>query len=351
MSRSIPTLHLVGAPGSRRAESVISAWQGTQTGGRVRHAPDLASAKGAPIEGIEVLVLLEAQASDIAAALGTLDPRGLPRWAVVPSSIAEAHLPDYVCADWGVPMLASSIRYAVALLPLRRDNARLRGDLSTIGRRLTHDLRTPLNSISTANEALGDPVIATDSTPLLQRSIAAAVQEAGSLLERVGAVLLASSRPVELQPVDMEEVVWSARQRLDTRLRLAGATIVSCEKWPVVTGVPAFLELVWTNLMLNSLEHGGSKPRIEVGWKRSETETCFWLRDSGPGVAFAQRARLFHPVDRLNELNAPRGYGLSLVQRLMELQSGTTGYELDPVPGGTSYFTLPTIAPALLPVV
>jgi K+-sensing histidine kinase KdpD len=102
------------------------------------------------------------------------------------------------------------------------------------------------------------------------------------------------------------------------------------------------LELVWTNLLLNSLQHGGPTPRIEVGWKHLETETCFWLRDSGPGVAVAKRARLFHPIDRLNELNAPRGYGLSLVQRLVELQSGTTGYHPDPAPGGSFYFTLPT---------
>ena len=343
MSRPIPSLHLVGDPGSRPAHAVLAASEAAQPGRAVRHSPDLATATMASIgEGREVIVLLAGQSEDFKAALAALDPRGLPRWAVVPSSFEEAQLPEFAGGEWSAATLAHSIRFAVNTLALRRENARLQGDLKTIGRRLTHDLRTPLNSISTANEALCDPVIATDSASFLHRSVSSAVNEAGSLLNRISPVFMASARPIEFQPVDMEEVVWSVRQRLDTRVRAAGATIISCEKWPVVTGVPELLELVWTNLIVNSLEHAGPAPRIEIGWRRLPAATCFWVRDSGPGVAVAKRARLFYPFDRLNDLNAPRGYGLSFVQRLVELQSGTTGYDADPLPGGTFFFTLPT---------
>ena len=343
MSRPISSLHLVGDPNSRLAHAVLAASESAQPGRVVRHSPDIAAATLASlVEGPEVVVLLDGQAEDFKVALAALNPRGLPRWALVPTSFEEAQLPEFAGGEWNAVTLAYAERFAVCLLALRRETARLQGDLKTIGRRLTHDLRTPLNSISTANEALCDPVIATDSASLLHRSVSSAVNEAGSLLDRIGPVFMASARPIEMQPVDMEEVVWSVRQRLDTRVRAAGATIISCEKWPVVTGVPELLELVWTNFLLNSLEHAGSAPRIEVGWKRIPAGTYFWLRDSGPGVDAAKHARLFYPLDRLNDLNAPRGYGLSLVQRLVELQSGTTGYDPEPAPGGTFFFTLPT---------
>jgi light-regulated signal transduction histidine kinase (bacteriophytochrome) len=340
MASPIPSLHIVGAAGSPRTHAVLTANETLHPGASVRHSPDVAAASLAPVDSAEILVLLDATADHITAALAAVDPRGLPRWAVVPSSVDEAQSPEFACATWDVPMLMRSMRFAVATLALRRDNARLRGDLITIGRRLTHDLRTALNSINAANEVLAESAIPTHSIPELQRSIRDAVTEANSLIERVGVVFLASSRPFALVPVDMEEVVWNARQSLDQRVRSAGATIISCENWPVVSGVAALLETVWTNLLLNSLQHAGPAPRIEIGWNRMGTATRFWIRDSGPGVALARRSRLFHPLDRLNELNAPRGYGLSLVQRLIEVQSGTTGYVADPAPGGTFFFTL-----------
>lgn len=117
--------------------------------------------------------------------------------------------------------------------------------------------------------------------------------------------------------------------------------IVSPEKCPVVIGLPSCLESVWTNRLSNSVEHGGATPRIELGWERLDAHVCFWIRDSGAGVATAKQAYLFHLFARLHELNAPRGHGLSLVHRLIELHRGTTGYAPDPGRGGLIYFSLP----------
>jgi signal transduction histidine kinase len=344
MLPQLPAVHLVGDAASPRAAAARTASAAVQPGALVRQSSSIAVAIAAPVDGPEVLVLLNASPEDFKIAMAALDPRGLPRWAVVPPGPEDLPRADLVAEGWEVPVLARSMAFAVSLLVLRRSNARLSGDLHTVGRRLAHDLRTPLNSISTANEALAVLAPAAEPASTLHRAIAVAVDEMGGLLERVGTVLIASARPLDRQPVDMEEIVWRAREKLDARLRLAGASILSPEKWPVVSGVASWLEVVWTNLLANSVQHGGSAPHIELGWTRSDALARFWVRDSGPGVALAKRARLFHSLDRLNELNAPRGYGLSLVQRLIELQGGTTSYSPDPMPGGTFSFTLPDSA-------
>jgi signal transduction histidine kinase len=335
------SLHLVGDPKSPRAEAARAAARQVQPAALVRESAAISAAVAAPSDRLEVLVLIEPAPGDFQIALAAVDQRGLPRWAVVeppPDHVDDAAMS---AAAWAPATLARAIGFAVTLLALRRENARLSGDLHTVARRLTHDLRTPLNSISTANEALAGLEIAAEPASTLHRAIARAVDETGQVIERVATLLLAGVRPVVSRAVDMEEIVWNARERNDAGIRAAGATIITPEKWPVVSGVASWLELVWGNLLANSVEHGGPTPRIELGWKHSGTHTMFWVRDSGAGVPPARRAQLFHPFDRLSELNAPRGYGLSLVHRLVELHGGMTGYAPEPTPGGTFYFTLP----------
>lgn len=226
---------------------------------------------------------------------------------------------------------------------LERENARLRGDLRTISRRLAHDLRNPLNCISTAAEALRDPSGPVDAmTEGFTQSIASSVEEAEAIVRRLSTVLKATADPVAPQPVMMDTIVAHTLARLGPRLANAGTAVTQPPTWPAAVGVPAWLDLIWENLLLNSVQHAGAQPRIAVGGEVSGGETRFWLRDSGPGIAPEKRARLFHPLERLHEQGAPRGYGLPIVRRLVELQAGQCGYEAGSGPGGVFFFTLPS---------
>jgi signal transduction histidine kinase len=51
--------------------------------------------------------------------------------------------------------------------------------------------------------------------------------------------------------------------------------------------------------------------------------------------------RLFQPFNLLHRLNATRGLGLSLIQRLVQLEGGRAGYEPRKGGGARFYFTLP----------
>jgi signal transduction histidine kinase len=220
-------------------------------------------------------------------------------------------------------------------------HARLDGDMRTVSRRLSHDLRGPLNSIATTSEAMLDP----DEDPASPRSgfaqsIASSVSDVVRLFDRMNFVLKATTQPPPRQTVIMEEIVWGALQRLEAGLQRAGGSVSKPEKWPVIEGVAAWLDVIWLNLVANSLAHGGPQPRIELGWEPLPDGYRFWVRDQGPGVPPKQEPLLFHPLDRLSELNAPRGFGLPIVHRLVELQGGTCGYERG-TGGSTFYFTLP----------
>jgi K+-sensing histidine kinase KdpD len=229
---------------------------------------------------------------------------------------------------------------------LLRDNARLRGDLLTIARRISHDLRTPLGGIISANEALKEILAETDPSaiPLVASSLDSA-EEMSQLIKRVSFVLKATALPASPQPVSMDETVWATTQRLENRILKSGATISQPASWPEVRGVSEWLEVVWWNLLANALRHAGATPQIELGWREQDGQFQFWVADNGPGVSEARRAKLFQPFQFLHEPDSIHGLGLSIVQRLVELQGGSCRYEPNPRGGACFIFTLPTISP------
>jgi K+-sensing histidine kinase KdpD len=223
-----------------------------------------------------------------------------------------------------------------ALRELAAENERMRGDLRTLGRRFSHDLRTPLNCVSTASELLCK--LPPGSSPaVVSHALLGAVAEVATLVERVSFVLKATADPPPRQLLAMKDIVWAALQRLESRTRKQGATIAQPDSWPQVEGVASWLEIIWGNLIGNSLSHGGPAPRIELGWVRDSAEYLFRVRDHGAGIPVAKRDRLFVPFNLMHELNAPRGLGLSIVRRLVEMQGGRCFHET-PVGGGACFF-------------
>jgi K+-sensing histidine kinase KdpD len=222
---------------------------------------------------------------------------------------------------------------------LLRENARLRGDLLTIAHRISHDLRTPLGGIITTGEILKEILAENSSSPAsLMTPLFDSVDDLAKLIENVSFVLKASANPPAKEIVKMEEIVFRTLQRLEARILKKKATISEPATWPEVNGVFTWLEVVWGNLLANALRHG--KGRIELGWREEKGAFRFWVADNGGGVAPEKHEALFHPFHALHKPNAAGGLGLSIVQRLMELQGGTCGYEHLP-DGARFFFTLP----------
>jgi len=223
---------------------------------------------------------------------------------------------------------------------LVQDNARLRGDLLTVARRISHDLRTPLGGVISTSEILKE-VLAdqSPSTALLLAPILESAEGMGKLIDRVSFILKASATPAGREALAMGEVVFRVRTRLESAVLKQHATLAEPADWPEVIGVMAWLEVVWWNLLANALQYG--QGQIELGWRKDDHEFRFWVNDRGDGVPVEKRAGLFKPFHLLHAAEAAPGLGLSIVQRLMELQGGSCGYEPRKDGGSCFYFTLP----------
>jgi K+-sensing histidine kinase KdpD len=293
-----------------------------------------------------VLVLLTLDGTDLAAANASLDAHGLPRWAVVAfeDSVNLAATRDGIVvtrANWNAPALAQILGLALEVHGLRRKTLRCEGDFATLGTRVVHDLRSPLGGVLSTVEVLKE-VLAEDAPEraALLDPILESTDGLTKLIRQIAVVTKASGQPGELEHFNMGQAFWAAFQRVEREALSLGATVAQSASWPEVEGNPTWVEVMWHAFLCNALQHAGPKPRIEAGWNRGVGENRFWLIDQGQ-VPLEKRASLFRPFHLLHYPNAPRGFGLSIVQRLAELQGGHSGYEVMPNGGSCFFFTLP----------
>ncbi len=221
---------------------------------------------------------------------------------------------------------------------LERENTRLRGDLLAIGRRVSHDLRTSLGGVSVSLELLKETLGKDETAAEAFRSLSQSMDELSRLIKSFSVLAKATANPPAMERVAMGEIVWGARQQLERQCAARGATVTAPDTWPEVAGVPGWLEFIWWNFLANALRHGGLE--IQLGWSPEKDGYRFWIHDNGKGVAGQGRGLLFQPFDSLHRPDSTRGLGLSVVQRLVELQDGQCGYEEDGAVGPRFYFTL-----------
>lgn len=316
-----------------------------------------AELRTATADGPGVVVLCDAPAEVVTRVREVADETGLPRWPVVLcTSTTEPEMPPEVLApsDWQPAVIARALLFALQEHELRRANLQLRGELLTFGSRVAHDLRTPLGGILTTTEMLRE-VLAEDAPGhgALAGPIVESAEGLATLIERTSVFAKAVASRAPFERFDMGVAFWNAFQALERRVLQAGATLTQPSSWPRVEGQSAWMETIWKNLLANALQHGGERVRIEAGWAPVDEGNRFWVWDSGT-VPEERRATLFYPFHQLHRPDAPRGLGLPIVRRLVELQGGQCAFEA-PVSGGSRFsFVLPAaaavIAPAAIPV-
>jgi signal transduction histidine kinase len=95
------------------------------------------------------------------------------------------------------------------------------------------------------------------------------------------------------------------------------------------------------SLAQNAVEHTASGDRIAIGSALAGGEARLWVADTGPGVAPADRERIFERFARAGgsrRRSEGAGLGLAIVRAIAEAHGGRV--ELDTAPGRGAKFTL-----------
>lgn len=183
-----------------------------------------------------------------------------------------------------------------------------------------HELRTPLAGLHMHVQLLQRqyPELAAPFQKLRQ-DIARSTGLVDSLLTLARLDPLAREQlvrqPVALQPL-LERLVAAHAAQAEAR----GITITLHCALDQVQADPHMLEIMLRNLLDNALRYCPDGSRIEIDARRHAGADCIVVRDDGPGVDAASRARLSERFFRvLGQGQAGSGLGLSIVQRIADL--------------------------------
>jgi len=212
-------------------------------------------------------------------------------------------------------------------------------DMNTINLSVSHDLRSPLNTISLATGQLQaankDEVVAR----WLDR-IAAGVGRMAGMLDRLLGYARTSAFESDLEDVDMRALAAQAvrEQSLDARSVAIGPL-------PAARADRVITHILLSNLLANAARHGrGSHGlKIEIGSRDMEAGgPAYYVRDHGPGLDPALAEQLFRPLaDRPIAGGKPGlGLGLAIAARAAERHRGRIWVESTPGQGTTFLFTL-----------
>ncbi len=218
-------------------------------------------------------------------------------------------------------------------------------ELDAFSRMVAHDLKDPLATVLGCAQLLEEhwPTMSDEERCNFLGIVSRVGRQAGTIVDEL--LLLAEVRSSEasIEPLHMASIVGEVERRLRYRKTQAQAQIVLPESWPIALGYGPWVEEVWVNYLSNAIKYGGSPPRIELGASvQPDGMARFWVRDTGPGIAPKDQARLFTPFTQLSQIRAQgHGLGLSIVQRIVEKLGGEVGVESTVGEGSTFYFTLP----------
>jgi two-component system OmpR family sensor kinase len=209
-----------------------------------------------------------------------------------------------------------------------------------------HELRTPLTALRLQlqlAERARDEAERARAHTALREGIARAVH----LVEQ----LLSLARqdpdaPIEARaPVDLAELARSVMQSHEAAAAAKGLALTAAAPDAVIVqGDRAALRTMADNLVDNAIRYTEAG-RVKVAAYATDGKAIFEVEDSGPGIAPAERVRVFDRFYRgESAAEGGSGLGLAIVRRIAERHQG--GVELLEGPGGRGLVARVTLSSA-----
>ncbi|WCO67161.1 sensor histidine kinase KdpD [Iamia majanohamensis] len=208
---------------------------------------------------------------------------------------------------------------------------------TAILRAVSHDLRTPLASVKASVSSLRQRDV--DWSEPEREDFLATIEEEADRLDAVIGNLLDASRleagAIEpaTQHVAVEDVVAGALRSI-SGLDAHPLDIDVSPEIPLVRADPGLLERALANVVANAVAASPPGVAVRVAASSLGDEVQLRVIDRGPGVAEADRERMFQPFQRPGDAPAGSGVGLGLAvaRGIVDAMGGRVAVE--DTPGG-----------------
>jgi PAS domain S-box-containing protein len=278
--------------------------------------------------------------------IGGADPPALP--VVVPLSLAGGTRWLAIAGK----LAPDGVVYTLRDVSEQRELDEFRDDIITV---VSHELRTPLAGVYGAAQtliSLGNRISEAEQQQLL----GVIGEQSGRLVRIVEEILLT-------QRLDADDVTL-ARRAFDVGAaveRVVASTEIWREARHVVVatdadveaeGDPLLFEQVLSNLIDNAVKYSPAATEVRVAVARLRADVRVTVSDSGPGIAPADRERIFEKFFRVDPEQTTgtsgTGLGLYIARELAQRMHGTVGL-LPSQAGATFYVDVPAASAGSAP--
>lgn len=251
---------------------------------------------------------------------------------------------DVLCRQVAVALERARLSSEAKQSAFRAKTEEMRASLLSA---VSHDLRTPLASITGAATSLrDDPNLDSHTRNELVEAIVVETER----LERLVANLLDMTRldsgeiVLRKEWVPLEEMIGSALTRLERCLGSRQVTVSIHPKVPLLSVDPVLFEQVFVNLLENAEKYTPAASPIEIDAQCGGDTVEVEVVDHGPGLPASSENQLFEKFYRGPHVGVSgAGLGLAICKAIVEAHGGTIAAASRLDGGATFHISLPTV--------
>lgn len=209
---------------------------------------------------------------------------------------------------------------------------------------VSHELKTPLTSISGFAEIMKDGLVRPEDVPQFAGKI---FSESQRLITLVGDIIKISQLdedmlPYEKEPVDLYELSEEIVSRLQERADQKRITMTLSGQPAQVMTVRKIADEVIYNLCDNAIKYNQPQGTVEISVEPGTEQVRLSVRDTGIGISPADQRRVFERFYRVDKSHSRQVGGTGLGLSIVKHGAAYLGVkiELESTPGKGSCFSL-----------
>ena len=237
-------------------------------------------------------------------------------------------------------LIFSRIGAVIVLLDVteKEENERLRREFTA---NVSHELKTPLTSISGYAEIMKDGLVKSADVPRFANNIYTEAQRLITLVEDILKLSKLDENAVELGRADTD--LYAIAQEVACRLKIPAqqnSIVISVQgSSAFVTGVPYILDEMLYNLADNAVKYNRPGGRVVISTGTEGGHAYMQVSDTGIGIPAADRERVFERFYRVDKSRSKQiggtGLGLSIVKHGAMFHHARVSLESEPNKGTT----------------